>query len=63
MECWASGGMMRQLGCSAAMAKVGCFFIELRGAGVGNAHIGYAPNVVVLFWGARMPEVVGATVG
>ena len=54
---------MRRLGCGAAMAKVGCSFIELIGAGVSDARIGYTPNVVVLFWGARMPRVVGATVG
>ena len=54
---------MRRLGCGAAMAKVGCSFIELRGAGVGDARVGCAPNVVMLFWGARMPGVVGATVG
>ena len=63
MECWTSGGMMRRLGCSAAMAKVSCSFIELRGVGVGDAHVGCTPNVVMLFWGARMPRVVGATVG
>ena len=31
------------------MAKVGCSFIELRGAGVSDAHVGCAPNVVMLF--------------
>ena len=62
MECETSGGMMRRLGCSAAMVKVGCSFIELRGVGVGDARIGCAPNEVVLFLGARMPGVVGATV-
>ena len=45
------------------MAKVGCSFIGLRGVGVGDAGVGCAPNVVVLFWSARMPRVVGATVG
>ena len=45
------------------MAKVGCSFIELEGAGVGDARVGCAPNVVVLFLGAGMPGVVGATVG
>ena len=45
------------------MAKVGCSFIELRGAGVGDMCVGCAPNVVMLFWGVRMPGVVGATVG
>ena len=45
------------------MAKVSCSFIELVGVGVGDAHIGCAPNVVMLFLGARMPRVVGATVG
>ena len=54
---------MRRLGCGAAMARVGCSFIELRGAGVGEARIGCAPKVGVLFLGARMPGVVGATVG
>ena len=54
---------MMQLGCGAAMAKVGCSFIELRGAGVGDVPVGCAPNVVVLFLDARMPRVVGATVG
>ena len=63
MECWTSGGMMRQLGCGAAMAKVGCSFIELRGAGVGDMRVGCTPDVVMLFLGARMPRVVGATVG
>ena len=63
MECWTSGGMMRQLGCSAAIAKVSCSFIELVGAGVSDVHVGCTPNVVMLFWGARMPGVVGATVG
>ena len=55
--------MMRRLGWGAAIAKVSCSFIELTGAGVGDVHIGSAPNVVMLFWGARMPGVVGATVG
>ena len=55
--------MMRRLGWGAAIAKVSCSFIELAGAGVGDARIGCAPNVVILFWGARMPGVVGATVG
>ena len=45
------------------MAKVGCSFIELRGAGVGDACVGCAPDVVMLFWDVRMPGVVGATVG
>ena len=54
---------MRRLGCGAAMTKVGCSFIELRGAGVGDACVGCAPDVVMLFLGARMPRVVGATVG
>ena len=54
---------MRQLGWGAAITKVGCSFIELVGAGVGDACISCAPNVVMLFWGARMPGVVGATVG
>ena len=45
------------------MAKVGCSFIELRGAGVSDAGVGCASNVVMLFLGARMPRVVGATVG
>ena len=62
MEYWTSGGMMRRLGCGAAIAKVGCSFIGLGGAGVSNARVGCAPNVVMLFWGARMPRVVGATV-
>ena len=62
MECWTSGGMMRRLGWGAAIAKVGCSFIELVGAGVSDACISCAPNVVMLFWGARMPGVVGATV-
>ena len=53
---------MRRLGCSAAMVKVGCSFIELRGVGVSDVRVGCAPNVVMLFWGARMPRVVGATV-
>ena len=44
------------------MARVGCSFIELRGAGVGDARIGCTPDVVMLFLGARMPRVVGATV-
>ena len=43
--------------------KVGCSFIELTGAGVGDVCIGYTPNVVMLFWGAEMPRTVGATVG
>ena len=63
MDCWTSGGMMRRLGCGAAMAKVGCSFIELRGAGVDGVCVGCAPKVVMLFLGARMPGVVGATVG
>ena len=62
MECWTSDGMIRQLGWGAAIAKVSCSFIELAGAGVGDACVGCAPNVVMLFWGARMPRVVGATV-
>ena len=45
------------------MAKVGCSFIELRGAGVGDARVCCAPDVVMLFLDARMPGVVGATVG
>ena len=45
------------------MVKVGCSFIGLRGVGVGDARVSCAPNVVMLFWGARMPRVVGATVG
>ena len=45
------------------MVRVGCSFIELRGAGVGDACVGCTLNVVLLFWGARMPGVVGATVG
>ena len=49
MECWISGGMMRRLGCSAAMVRVGCSFIELRGAGVSDACVSCAPNVVMLF--------------
>ena len=53
---------MRQLGQGAAIAKVGCLFIELTGVGVGNACIGCAPNVVMLFWGVEMPKTVGATV-
>ena len=57
-ECWTSDGMMRQLGWGAAIAKVGCSFIELVGAGVGDAHVSCAPNVVMLFWVARMPGVV-----
>ena len=54
---------MRRLGCGAAMARVGCSFIELRGADVGDACVSCASNAVVLFWGARMPGVVGVTVG
>ena len=54
---------MRQLGWGAAIAKVGCSFIELVGVGVGDACISCAPNMVMLFWDARMPRVVGATVG
>ena len=54
---------MRRLGCGAAIAKVGCSFIGLVGAGVGDACIGCTPNVVMLFWGVRMPGVVGTTVG
>ena len=45
------------------MVKVGCSFIELVGAGVGDVCVGCVSNVVLLFWGARMPGVVGATVG
>ena len=63
MEYETSGGMMRRLGCGAAMVKVGCSFIELVGAGVGDARVGCAPDVMMLFLGARMPGVVGATVG
>ena len=63
MECLTSGGMIRRLGCGAAIMKVSCSFIELAGVGVGDAHVGCALNVVMLFWGARMPGVVGATVG
>ena len=44
------------------MAKVGCSFIELVGAGVGDARLGCTPNVMMLFLGARMPGVVGMTV-
>ena len=54
--------MMRRLGWGAAIVKVSCSFLELAGAGVGDACVGCAPDVVVLFWGARMPGVVGATV-
>ena len=53
---------MGRLGCGAAMAKVGCSFIELRGAGVGDVRVGCAPDVVMLFLGTRMPRV-GVTVG
>ena len=53
---------MRQLGWGAAIAKVSCSFIELTGVGVGDAHIGCASNVVMLFWGVEMPRTVGATV-
>ena len=49
MVCWTSDGMMRRLGWGAAIAKVGCSFIELAGVGVGDACIGCAPNVVMLF--------------
>ena len=42
--------------------KVGCSIIELVGAGVGDVCVGCALNMVMLFWGARMPGVVGATV-
>ena len=63
IEYWTSGGIMRRLGYGAAIAKVGCSFIGLRGAGVGDARVGCAPDVVMLFLGARMPGVVGATVG
>ena len=56
-------GVDRNMGCGAAMAKVGCSFIELNGAGVGDARVGCTPYVVMLFLGARMPGVVGATVG
>ena len=62
MECWTSGGMMRQLGYSAAIAKVSCSFIELVGVGVSDVHVSCAPNMVMLFWGARMPGIVGVTV-
>ena len=44
------------------MVNVGCSFIELRGAGVGDARVSCTPDVVMLFLGARMPGVVGATV-
>ena len=54
--------MMRRLGCGAAIVKVGCSFIELVGAGVSDTRVGCTPNVVMPFWGARMPGVVGATV-
>ena len=43
--------------------KVGCSFIELTGAGVNDAYISCVPNVVMLFWGAEVPRMVGATVG
>ena len=62
LECLTSGGMMRQLGWGAAIAKVGCSFIELTGAGVSDVCISCAPNVVMLFWGAKMPRTVGATI-
>ena len=45
-----------------AIVKVGCSFIELIGAGVGDACISCAPNMVMLFWGAEVPGIVGATV-
>ena len=54
--------MMRRLSCGAAIAKVGCSFIELVGVGVSDARVSCTPNVVMLFWGVRMPGVVGATV-
>ena len=54
---------MRRLGWGAAIAKVGCSFIELTGGDVGDVCVGCAPNMVMLFWGARMPGVVGVTVG
>ena len=63
IECWTSDGMMRQLGCGAAMAKVGCSFIGLTGGDVGDACVGCAPDVVMLFWGVGMLGVAGATVG
>ena len=44
-----SGGMIRQLGCGAAIARVGCSFIKLTDVGVGDAHVSCAPNVVMLF--------------
>ena len=49
LECLTSGGMMRRLGWGAAIAKVGCSFIELTGVSVGDAHVGCTPNVVMLF--------------
>ena len=55
--------MIRRLGWGAAIAKVGCSFIELTGVGVGDVRVSCAPKVVMLFWGSRMPGVVGATVG
>ena len=58
-----SGGMIRWLGWGAAIVRLSCSFIELIGVGVGDAHIGCTPNVVMLFWGAEMPRTVGATVG
>ena len=45
----ATSGMIRQLGCGVAKARVGCSFIELTGAGVSDACISCAPNVVMLF--------------
>ena len=50
------------LGWGAAIARFGCSFIELTGAGVSDVCISCAPNVVMLFWGAKMPRMVGATV-
>ena len=58
-----SGGMIRRLGWGAAIARFGCSFIELTGVGVSDACVGCTPNVVMLFWGAEMPRMVGATVG
>ena len=54
--------MIRQLGCGAARAGVGCSFIELTGMGVSNTCIGCASNVMVLFVGAKVPWTVGATI-
>ena len=51
----ATSGMIRQLGCGAAKARISCSFIELTGAGVGDAHISCTPNVVMLFVGAEVP--------